>query len=269
MSITSARLHTIVDYLKTRPGHENVRAVLRELWVVGLDVPDREINFEVPVPEVRGRLDAMFGSTIFEIKRDLRQERQAAEQGLARYLKDRERATGRRYLGIATDGAEFVAYQLTNGRLEKLEEFIPKIDDPRSFLQWLDTATTVSADLFPDAHTIRKEFGRDSFVFRRAIEQLQKLWLLAKSIPEAQLKKDLWSGHLEFVYGTLIEPDELFLQHTYLTIVAKTIAVKMLATGRVAAGELLAGTQFTQVGLHGAVEADFLIGCCSLRGELI
>jgi hypothetical protein len=132
VSIAQQRLQTIVDYLKTRPGHENVRGVLRELWVVGLNVPDREINFEVPVPEVRGRLDAMLGSTIFEIKRDLRQERQAAEQGLTRYLRDREKATGRRYLGIATDGAEFIAYQLTNGNWKSLTSSFqkPKTLDP-------------------------------------------------------------------------------------------------------------------------------------------
>lgn len=257
MAITSERLQTIIEYLKERPGHENVRGTLRELWVVGLDVPDREINFEVPVPEVRGRLDAVFGSTVFEIKRDLRRERSDAEQGLTRYIRDRERATGRRYLGIATDGAEFVAYELKGGRLNKLEEFIPSAEKPAAFLRWLDTATTVREDIYPDPITIRQEFGRDSLVFRRSMEDLRTFWAQAQSVPEAKLKKNLWSRHLEFVYGTLIEPDELFLQHTYLTIVAKTMAVRVLTTGPVSAGDLLSGTPFTQVGLHGAVEADF------------
>jgi hypothetical protein len=255
--LTSERLHTIIEYLKERPGHENVRGTLRELWVVGLGVPDREINFEVPVPEVNGRLDAVFGSTVFEIKRDLRRERSAAEEGLTRYIRDRERATGNRYLGIATDGAEFVAYQLKQGRLEKVEEFFPSTEHPTKFLQWLDTATTVRENLFPDATSIREEFGRDSLVFRRSMDDLRKLWEEAKSIAEAALKKELWSKHLEFVYGTLIEPDELFLQHTYLTIVAKTMAVRVLTGGTTGAPELLAGTPFANVGLHGAVEADF------------
>jgi hypothetical protein len=257
MAIDFGRLHTIVDYLKSRPGHENVRGIVRELCVVGLDIPDREVNFEIPVPEVRGRIDALFGSTVFEFKRDLRRETDDAEEGLTRYLYDRERATGRRYLGIATDGAQFVAYQLTDGRLEKLEEFTPPTEDPRALLRWLDTATTVRADLPPDPVTIRAEFGRDSLVFRRSMEELRKHWLEGQSIPEVQLKKDLWSRHLEFVYGTLIEPDELFLQHTYLTIVAKTMAIRVLESGPVAPAELLAGSPFTQVGLHGAVETDF------------
>jgi hypothetical protein len=246
MPLTSERLKSIVEHLKTRPGHEHVRGLVRELCVVGLDVPDREIDFEVPVPEVRGRIDALFGSSIFEFKRDLRREKDDAEEGLTRYLTDRERATGRRYLGITTDGAAFVAYELEDGKLKKLDQLEPSSDAPRELLRWLDTATTARADLHPDPVTIRAEFGRDSLVFLRSIDALRKLWLQAQHIAEAQ-----------FVYGTLIEPEELFLQHTYLTIVAKTMAVRVLTSGAIPAGELLAGTPFTQVGLHGAVEADF------------
>jgi hypothetical protein len=230
---------------------------VKELCAVALDIPDRHLSFEVPVPEVNGRIDAMFGSTIFEFKRDLRKERREAELGLTRYLTDRERATGNRFLGIATDGAEFVAYQLSDGKLEKLDEFTPSTEDPRALLRWLDTATTVRDDLHPDPLTIRSEFGRDSLVFRRAMEELRKLWIQTQSIPEAELKKELWSRHLEFVYGTLIEPDELFLQHTYLTIIAKMMAIRVLQSRPVTPIELLAGTPFSQVGLHGAVETDF------------
>jgi hypothetical protein len=257
VAISSERLRTIVDYLKARPGHENVRGIVRELCVVGLDISDREVSFEIPVPEVRGRIDALFGATVFEFKRDLRREQNDAEEKLLRYLKDRERTEGPRYLGIATDGAEFIAYELADGRLKKLEEFVPPSDDPRALLRWLDTAITVRADLHPDPVTIRAEFGRESLVFRRSFERLQKLWAEAQSFPEAQLKKELWSRHLEFVYGTLIEPDDLFLQHTYLTIVAKMMAVRVLESGPVSATELLAGSPFSRVGLHGAVEIDF------------
>lgn len=94
MAITPERLQQVVESLRSRPGHENVRGLVRELCVVGLDVPDREVRFEVAVPEVHGRIDALFGSTIFEFKRDLRIERQEAERGLSRYIADRERLGG-------------------------------------------------------------------------------------------------------------------------------------------------------------------------------
>jgi hypothetical protein len=145
--------------------------LVRELCVVGLDIPDADVNFEIPVPEVRGRMDALFGSTIFEFKRDLRAEQADAEDQLRRYLGDRERATGRRYLGIATDGAAFVAYQLVHGQLARLGEITPNPADPRALLQWLDTAVTVRADLPPTPENIRQEFGRDGLVFQRSMTE--------------------------------------------------------------------------------------------------
>ena len=257
MPIGQDQLQRAVEALRRRPGHSNVMGLVRELCVVGLGIPDTEVDFEIPVPEVRGRMDALFGSTIFEFKRDLRIEQSDAEDQLRRYLGDRERATGRRYLGIATDGAAFIAYQLVHGQLARLGDIAPNPADPRALLRWLDTAVTVRADIIPDAETIREEFGRDGLVFQRSMTTLKELWAAVTAVPEANLKRQLWERHLEFVYGTLVEPDELFLQHTYLTIVAKTMAVRALVAGPIPSGELLAGTPFTRVGLNGAVEADF------------
>lgn len=257
MGLSQKRLGALVYDLARRPGHEAVRVMVSELCTAGLDVPQRDIEFEVRIPEVHGRADGLLGSTIFEFKRDLRKEQGAAEDQLARYIAEKQRSSPQRYLGIATDGAEFFAYQLTDGKLRKLSETTALPSDPRSLLQWLDTATTVRGDLPPDPFTIRAEFGRESLVFARAMHELAGLWKTAQTVPEAKLKRDLWAEHLEFVYGTLIEPETLFLQHTYLTIVAKTMAVQVLIDGPIEASEILQGTPFTRVGLHGAIETDF------------
>jgi hypothetical protein len=58
MPIAQDRLQAAVEALRRRPGHSNVMGLVRELCVVGLDIPDDEVNFEIPVPEVRGRMDA-------------------------------------------------------------------------------------------------------------------------------------------------------------------------------------------------------------------
>lgn len=257
MAMCAERLGTVVGELRSRPGHEKVRALMHELCTVGLDVPSTDISLEVPIPEVQGRMDALFGSTVLEFKRDLQREAKDAESQLTRYLEEKERETGRRYLGIATDGASFVAYQISDGKLKKVDDYQPRGDDPRALLEWLDTAVSVRQDLSPDPEVIRREFGRGSLSYACSMERLKELWKRTCSIPEAELKKALWSRHLEFVYGTLIDPDELFLQHTYLTIVAKTMALRILVSGPIPAGELLQGTPFTEIGLNGAVEADF------------
>ena len=114
--LTQVALEALVSELAGRPGHEKVRALLYRLLVEGLGADSREIDFEKQAPEVRGRIDALLGRTVFELKSDLRRERRDAEDGLARYLAEREGQTGEKYVGIATDGAEFIAFFLRDGQ---------------------------------------------------------------------------------------------------------------------------------------------------------
>jgi hypothetical protein len=74
----------------------------------------------VRLPEVHGRADTLFGSVVFEFKRDLRQELADVIARLPNYLAERERQTKRRFLGIATDGATFLAYELRQGTLVEI-----------------------------------------------------------------------------------------------------------------------------------------------------
>ncbi|MGE5504064.1 MAG: N-6 DNA methylase [Actinomycetota bacterium] len=257
MPIERHRLEAVFHELARKPGHEKVRALIHELCVVGLHIPENDVRFEVQVPEVRGRMDALLGDTIFEFKADLSRDRADAEAQLHRYLGERERRTGRRCLGIATDGAAFVAYQLEAGRLGKLDEIGLRADDPRAILRWLDTAVSVRDHLPPDPETVRSELGRDSLVYKRAMQELQDIWEEARHIPEVDLKRQMWGQHLGFVYGTLVSADDLFLQHTYLTLVAKIMAARALTPRRLDADSLLDGTPFAESGLNGAVETDF------------
>ena len=75
--------------------------------------------------------------------------------------------------------------------------------------------------------------------------------------PDVALRRQLWADLLARVYGTSVDQDDLFFQHTYLTIVAKTMAVRILGVDPPNAAELLAGTAFSEAGIHGAVESDF------------
>jgi len=258
MPLTQARLAEIATTLSRRPGHTEIQALLNELCVQGLSVPQTDARFEVPVPEVRGRIDALFGETVFEIKRDLRRETADAEEQLTRYLGARAARGERRVLGITTDGHEFRAYELSHGRLTRLHTFEQKPKgDPRALLRWLDTAVAVQPDRPPDAEVIRAEFGRDGIVYGRAMAGLREAWRAARTNPEAALKRQLWTRHLGWVYGRLEAPDELFLQHTYLTLIAKTMAVRVLTDQTVAVTAILEGEPFSRVGLEGAVEVDF------------
>src|SRR4030042_4308635 len=117
MPLSSERLRDIVEELASRPRHEKVRALIYELLVNGLGATSTEIDFERTVPEVHGRIDALLGRTLFEFKTDVRREQHNAESKLTSYLSQREAETGSRFVGIATDGAIFIPYQLRAGNL--------------------------------------------------------------------------------------------------------------------------------------------------------
>lgn len=257
MTLPARRLAEIVVELAIRPGHEKVRALVYELLVSGLGARSIEIHFERALPEVRGRADALLGQTVLEFKRDLRRERRAAEEELGRYLPQRERDTGERFIGIATDGAEFIPYELDQGQLTPLTVYRTDPSQPRGLLIWLDSAVSLRPSLPPDPATICFELGKESLVYRRAIKGLERLWASARQFPEVKLKRQLWVDFLARVYGTTIDFDDLFLQHTYLTIVVKTIAVCALAVPLPEPTDLLNGRPFREAGIAGAVESDF------------
>ena len=62
---------------------------------------------------------------------------------------------------------------------------------------------------------------------------------------------------LGWVYGSVIDEDELFFQNTYLTAVAKTIAARVLGLKAEEPDDMLRGAAFDAAGVHGVVEADF------------
>ncbi|KQP36592.1 N-6 DNA methylase [Methylobacterium sp. Leaf100] len=257
MPIDADILAAIVAELTSRPGHEKVRALLHRLLTDALGARSEQIAFERKIPEVNGRVDALLGRTIIEIKADLRRERPAAEAQLARYLPERERATGQRYVGLATDGATFTAYEMRDGVLVALTGHDVRVAEAARLVAWLEGVIAVRDWLPADAIGITGELGRESAAFARTLGLLAAAWDALERHPEAVLKRQLWSRHLGIVYGRTIDDSTLWLQHTYLVILAKAIAAGTMGSGRYTPADLLSGRQFREAGVHGAVETDF------------
>lgn len=252
------RLQGIVAELVSRPGHTKVTALLHTLLTDGLGADSTLIDFERPVPEVRGRIDALLGRTVFEVKSDLTRERSDAEGQLLRYLPEREKDTGQRFTGIATDGAEFRVYIVRASKLIDIGLYRPKVDDPQGLLGWLESVVVLATEIPPDIDSVRRELGRESVAYRSALKDIEAMWAAVATSPEANLKRDLWNRLVRVAYGGNIEAPQLFFQHTYLTIVAKAIATVALFDALPRDGRaLLDGEGFRDLGIVGAVEADF------------
>ena len=234
-----------------------MRTHLAEILRHGLGVRAADLKQEDYRARVRGRIDTLFASTVFEWKSDLRRELDDVRRRLPDYLADVARETGHNPLGIAADGATFIAYELRGAELVELRRFTLDPAQPEALLRWLEPAVSRRDDIPPTPQAIRDELGRESLTWARAGCELAALWAALAHDPEAQLKRKLWDDLLAEVYGSHVGDDALFLQHTYLTIIAKTIALHVLEQDADDAARLLSGRTLEEAGIVGAVESDF------------
>jgi hypothetical protein len=247
----------LLTHLSSRPGHDEVKADIRQLLIEEFGVEIGALEFERRVPEVRGRLDALIGRTVFEAKSNLDREWADVERRMPDYLADREREEGDRFVGVATDGLRWAAFELTGGALVKIKETLLNPDQPEPFLAWLDGVIALKSALPPDVLTVRAELGRESVAYRRADAALRQVWEMVRQNPAVDLKRQLWASLLKMVYGEEVDSDALWLQHSFLVIVAKAIAGAVLDITAEDPADLLSGRSFEAAGIVGAVESDF------------
>jgi hypothetical protein len=257
MPLETSRLFEIIAELARRPGHEAVRTWVSVLLTDGLGAALTDIAHELRVVEARGRIDALLGRTVLEFKSNLPRERRDALEELGRYLPERERATGERYVGVVTDGLEWEAYELRDGAPFLLRAFRTDPRKPMDLLAWLDGAVAAKAEIIPDALNIIAELGCDSIAFLRAKAGLRDAWASVANHPTASLQRQLWSQLLTLVHGKAIEDEDLWLQHTFLVVVAKAIAARVLEVEAEDPEAILTGRVFAEAGILGAVESDF------------
>ena len=259
--------------LSKKPGHEKVRYLLSNILKDQLEAKTEEIDFEQNLLTCRGRIDALWGRTVFEVKRDLGKELPDAENQLKKYILSKETETKERYVGIATDGQKYIAYSLLNGNLKEISQFNLSRDKVSDFIQWLESVVLIKNQLKATPEIICKEIGQKSPLCKTSIMQIEHLWKEAKRKSDIRLKYDLWKKSVDIVYGTEGAEESLFIEHTYLTIISKAIAyISFFDNSSIPKGEeLLKGKPFQDVGVGGVVEDDFFswIAFCDKGGALI
>jgi methylase of polypeptide subunit release factors len=245
--------------MASRPRHEALRGLVTELLRTGFGAAFSELEHERYLVDNSGRIDVAWGATVIELKSDLRREERDVVARMPDYLADASRrsAAGRTTVGLATDGATFLAYAFDRGTLAPIGRYEVEIDHPERLLSWLEPLLAPVPEVMPTPIAVALTFGRHSLAFGRAHAELRRLWAEVGDHPEVRLKRDLWDGLLRQVYGDDVGSDALFLQHTYLTILVKAIAARVLDLEIDDPAEMLSGRLLTNEGIVGAVEADF------------
>jgi SAM-dependent methyltransferase len=253
------RLPELVRALAGRPRHEALRGHITDLLRSGFGAAYSEIDHELYLLDNTGRIDTMWGSTLIELKSDLRRELGDVHARLPDYLRDaaKRALSPRPMTGIATDGATFIGFELRGDVLHEIARYETDPDRPDELMAWLELLVSDKPDLMPQPRAVVQAFGRNSMAFGRARLVLQAMWDAVGNDPEVRLKRDLWHRLLAEAYGDEVGEDPLFLQHTYLTIVVKAIAARVLDLPVDNATDLLAGRALADEGIIGAVEADF------------
>jgi len=227
---------------------------------------------------LRGRVDNLFGNLVIEFERDLNKTRREAEEQLQRYVAClwSQEAPDRRapYLCLAADGIRFVVYspmveqrgkpevQPEEVRLELVEEVDLSAFEPREVYFWLDRYFLRQEILAPTSEAIVKDFGLRSHAFLAAGRTLLSRWQGLKDKPEFGVVYESWARYLLIVYGTSVANEELFVRHTYLSMLAKLMAWRRLTGEKTAPGDdqilsLLEGQFFKEQGIENFLEEDF------------
>lgn len=210
------------------------------------------------------RIDIELGYTVIEVKRRLDRGRafQAAERQLADYVRLRSHATGQRYTGILTDGADWHAYHLLNDRLVKVatHTLSARRPDGLALFYWLEGVLATRTGIEPTPTEIVQRLGATSTSHKLDLAAVTDLYNRNKDLATVQLKRKLWADLLGSALGTqFVNEDQLFIEHTLLMNSAHIIAHLVVGLDVLALqpATLLTGQQFERSSIFGVVENDF------------
>jgi len=224
----------------------------------GVAYEEFELEKGVKAAKMRGFIDALFQDIVFEFKRDLDAEREAGKRELTDYLTSLRDGT---YFGVLTDGLLFEVYILREDRLEKIDSISLKTLSSEDAFSWFDGFLFSVKELAPSSRDIVKRFGPRSPVFLSSFQKLKHMFSQSKNNPSVKVKFEEWDKLLSKVYGSSVASDELFLRHTYLSILVKLIAYLALFRERPKQKDeffsILEGEAFRQRGFQNLAESDF------------
>jgi SAM-dependent methyltransferase len=231
-----------------------------------------DVSLESPVGD-RKRIDVEAGSTVVEVKRDLRKEhiRVEAEEQLAGYVAFRIQETGLRYAGVLTDGTEWRCYDLVDGHLHPVSDITLEntAADCDRLVVWLEGVLATTRDIAPTALNIEQRLGASSSAYKLDRSTLATLYEQNRKDPTLVVKRKLWSQLLLSALGTqFTDDDALFIDHTLIVNTAEIIAHAMLGlhVSSLTPQMLVSGEQFAEAGIYGVVESDFFDWVVEIEG---
>jgi type I restriction-modification system DNA methylase subunit len=200
------------------------------------------LNVPVAHRSERGRADTQYRNVIIEFEKDLQRTADHAREQLAEYLGGNWRSGEPfHFVLIATDGVrwhiyaprykDFLAkdqalaqdYDLI--RKETFELTETTLDE---FYFFLDRTLFRTHKLKATLERIQQDFGQTSQTFITALGYLRRHYAAVKGDTHLQTAYDQWQTFLDIAYGKFQGTDDVFLIHTYLSVLTKILAYNLL-----------------------------------------
>jgi hypothetical protein len=245
----------------------DVQSDLRDLLLFGgFNLGDHHVRLETHAGN-RRRIDVEVGRTVFEVKKDLRvgNTLDEAVNQLAGYVEQRMQAVGERYVGVVTDGSDWHLFHPdAEGGLRHVMEYTldPSAPNVADLRIWLDGALATSHALHPSPDEIQSRLGAASTSYALDRQTIAGLYEQSRELPSTRLKRELWARMLTTAFGTKFrDEDELFVEHTYLVLIAELIAHAVVGFDiedqSLSGQSLVSGELFATSRISGVVERDF------------
>jgi N-6 DNA Methylase len=210
--------------------HDQRRALLMDFLrkAFGVDVSEVELEHKVKAASARGRIDAFYRFVIFEVKRDLDKERDDALAELKKYFESQKHPGD--YVAIATDGLEFEVfdYDKVARRPHLIRSFRLDSAAPEFAYNQLDELLTSGGKIPPLSSEVVVRFGPGSITFNRSRHILRTAFDTVKGLSDVNVKFREWNALLAKVYGSSPDDEDLFIKHTYLTMVSRAVVTVAL-----------------------------------------
>lgn len=237
-----------------------------------------EVALEAQLGDGTGRrIDIESGTTVIEVKKNLRVGRvlENGEKQLGNYLRTRVNQTGARYLGVLTDGAEWILYvpDMHGNVLQAGDPFkIQSAADTEKLREWLGAVLATVEQIRPTPEHIENRLGATSPSHHADHASLQALYDANSHLSTVAIKRQLWGKLLRTAFGASFEDQErLFLDHTLLVLTAEAIAhavvgFELAGPTAISPTDLASGALFTSAQIHGVVESDFFDWVLEVEG---
>lgn len=251
----------IKDAIKRNKHHDYRRHLFIDFLRKGFDIEPAEIDIEkkIKCASVRGNIDAFFKNTIFEFKCDLDKERPAALLELRKYFNSQSNPND--LFALLSDGIFFEIYQYKNHQPEKIGDFKLGSSEPIVSFRYLDQFIFSSKPVKPESEDIVQRFGLYSAIFNYSSALLKDFYLAAEKEESVKTKFREWNTLLSRVYGDELGDTNLFLRHTYLTMLSRVLIAKTLFPHEIKSTSdykgLLTGEYFSKKNISNLVEPDF------------